>query len=57
MFNSNTNVECIATNNPTSVNKHPAVIEYLGENYPLKKEYLFDYETDAGTIHETKEKH
>lgn len=28
-------VECIARNTPVLVNKIPAVVEYLGENYPL----------------------
>lgn len=31
----NTVIECIARNNPIIVNKHPAVVEYLGEGYPL----------------------
>lgn len=31
----NTIVECIARNNPIIVNKNPAVVEYLGEDYPL----------------------
>ncbi|AYV84537.1 MAG: putative WcaK-like polysaccharide pyruvyl transferase [Hyperionvirus sp.] len=31
----NSVIECIARNNPLIVNKHPAVVEYLGENYPL----------------------
>ena len=28
-------IECIARNTPMLINKHPAVVEYLGENYPL----------------------
>lgn len=28
-------IECIARNTPMIINKHPAVVEYLGENYPL----------------------
>jgi len=28
-------IECIARNTPVLVNKIPAVVEYLGENYPL----------------------
>lgn len=28
-------LECIVRNTPLFINKHPAVIEYLGENYPL----------------------
>lgn len=31
----NTIVECIGSNTPVLVNKIPAVVEYLGENYPL----------------------
>lgn len=31
----NTIIECIARNNPIIVNKHPAVVEYLGQDYPL----------------------
>ena len=32
---SNTVLECIARNTPIAVNPHPAVVEYLGEKYPL----------------------
>jgi hypothetical protein len=28
-------IECIARNTPLLVNKHPAVVEYLGEDYPF----------------------
>ena len=28
-------IECIARNTPLLVNKHPAVVEYCGEDYPL----------------------
>ncbi len=31
----NTLIECIVRNTPIIVNKLPAVVEYLGENYPL----------------------
>lgn len=31
----NTIIECIARNTPIIVNKHAAIVEYLGENYPL----------------------
>ena len=31
----NTVIECIVRNTPILVNKLPAVVEYLGENYPL----------------------
>jgi hypothetical protein len=32
---SNTVIECIVRNTPVLVNKHPAVVEYLGEDYPF----------------------
>ena len=38
VFNSsanNTVLECIVRNTPILVNRHPAIIEYLGEDYPL----------------------
>ena len=28
-------IECIARNTPILVNRHPAVVEYLGQGYPL----------------------
>jgi hypothetical protein len=28
-------IECIARSTPLIVNKHPAIVEYLGDNYPL----------------------
>ena len=31
----NTAIECIARNTPFLVNRHPALEEYLGKNYPL----------------------
>lgn len=31
----NTLIECIVRNTPLIINKHPAVVELLGENYPL----------------------
>jgi len=31
----NTVIECIVRNTPIIVNKHPAIIEMLGEEYPL----------------------
>ena len=37
-------VECIVRNTPVLVNRHPAIIEYLGENYPF---YFSDLE-EAG---------
>jgi hypothetical protein len=35
-------LECICRNTPVIVNKLPAVVEYLGENYPLYFENLSD---------------
>jgi len=31
----NVTIECLARNTPLVVNRHPAVVEYLGEDYPL----------------------
>eukprot|EP00964_Phaeocystis_antarctica_P165048 scaffold144315_cov133-Phaeocystis_antarctica.AAC.1 len=28
-------LEAIGMNNPVHINQHPAVVEYLGANYPL----------------------
>lgn len=39
---SNTIVECICTNTPIIVSKLPAIIEYLGMDYPLYSEYIYD---------------
>ena len=39
----NTVIECIMRNTPILVNRHPAVVEMLGERYPL-------YYTDPVTI-------
>ena len=36
-------IECIARGTPLLINKHPAIIEYLGEEYPL----YFDNYTNA----------
>ena len=38
----NTIIECIVRHTPIIVNKHPAVVELLGEKYPL---YLTDDES------------
>lgn len=41
LFDSSANtliVDCISRNTPIVVNKHPAVVEYLGESYPLYME-------------------
>lgn len=35
----NTILECISRNTPVIINKHPAVQELLGENYPMYIEY------------------
>ena len=37
-------IECIARCTPIVVNKHPAIIEYLGEDYPL---YIDNYQDDV----------
>ena len=39
---SNTIVECISTGTPIILNKHPAIVEYLGHNYPLYFEKIYD---------------
>ena len=39
----NTLIECIIRNTPIIINRHPAVIELLGENYPL----LYGSENDS----------
>ena len=31
----NVTIECLARNTPLIVNRHPAVVEYLGADYPL----------------------
>jgi hypothetical protein len=41
----NTVLECIIRNTPIIINKLPAVVEYLGENYPLYFNNLYDVET------------
>ena len=45
-------VECIARNTPLAVNRHPAVIEYLGESYPL----YFDTVEEASRLIEDKQR-
>ena len=44
---SNTIVECIATHTPIIVNRLPAVVEYLGEDYPLYFDKIYNSETDS----------
>jgi len=43
----NTLLECIVRNTPILVNKHPSVVELLGENYPL---YLDDISKDEKIV-------
>ena len=37
---SNILLDCISRNTPIIIKKHPAIIEYLGPNYPLYFEKL-----------------
>ena len=39
----NTVIECIVRNTPIIINKHPAIVELLGESYPLFYENNLDY--------------
>lgn len=39
----NTVIECIVRNTPIIVNKHPAILEMLGEKYPLYYENCINY--------------
>jgi hypothetical protein len=48
----NTIVECIVRNTPLIVNRHPAVVEYLGKDYPL----YFDTIEEASYLAEDEEK-
>ena len=50
---SNTIVECIATCTPIILNRLPAIVEYLGDDYPLYFDKIYNSETD--TYHLTKE--
>lgn len=43
----NVTIECIARNTPLIVNRHPAVVEYLGEGYPL---FFEDYRAIAAML-------
>ena len=48
VYNSSANnsvLECIARNTPLLVNKHPAIIEYLNEDYPLYYENIDELNT------------
>ena len=44
---SNTIVECIATCTPIILNRHPAIIEYLGDEYPLYFDKIYDVDTNT----------
>ena len=39
----NTVIECIVRNTPIIINKHPAILEMLGEKYPLYYENITNY--------------
>lgn len=41
----NTVLECMARNTPIIINKHPAIVELLGESYPLYYPNNCDYNT------------
>jgi hypothetical protein len=43
---SNTIVECISTGTPIVINKHPAIVEYLGEDYPLYFNKIYNKKTN-----------
>tara|TARA_B100001113_G_C21120000_1_gene626980 strand:+ start:2491 stop:3456 length:966 start_codon:yes stop_codon:yes gene_type:complete len=52
MYDSSANnavIECIARNTPILVNKLPAVVEYLGEDYPL---YFTDIQDAQDKLHD-----
>lgn len=40
-------LDCIVRNTPLIINKHPAVVEYLGEDYPL----YFDHPNDIPNLY------
>ena len=44
----NTLIECVVRNTPILVNRHPAVVEVLGDNYPL----YYDENTDLSRMDE-----
>ena len=44
---SNTIVECIATGTPIILNKLPSIVEYLGNDYPLYFEQIYNKEKNA----------
>lgn len=47
----NVTLECLARNTPLVVNRHPAVVEYLGEDYPL----YFDDHSQIGSMLDSEE--
>jgi hypothetical protein len=40
-------VECISTGTPIIVNYHPAIVEYLGEDYPLYFNRIYNDKTHS----------
>jgi polysaccharide pyruvyl transferase WcaK-like protein len=44
----NTIIECVVRSTPVLVNKHPAVVEYLGETYPMYYESQSEANKKAG---------
>jgi hypothetical protein len=44
---SNTILECIATCTPIIVNRHPAIVEYLGNDYPLYHDNIYNSHNDT----------
>jgi hypothetical protein len=50
-------VECIRRNTPLLVNKHPAVVEYLGKDYPYYFESLEEANDKIKNINLVKETH
>lgn len=49
---SNTIMECISTATPIILNKLPAVVEYLGYDYPLYIEDVYDVKTNTIVLNE-----
>ena len=47
---SNTVIECLIRNTPLLINKHPAIIELLGEKYPFYYDNLIDAGEKAKNI-------
>jgi polysaccharide pyruvyl transferase WcaK-like protein len=53
----NTIIECIVRNTPILINKLPAIIEYLGKDYPLYYDNLMDASNKANNIDIIKKAH